>query len=257
MQRTRKAALLVGLMLMVSVTMLTGCPAARPAVRPVEYYTRPAELTQNPDAAWQELVAGNARFIAGEKAVRDWAALRDAHAVGQWPFVSIISCSDSRFAPEVIFDQGIGDVFIVRTAGNIVDEIALGSLEFSVNVLGAPLIVVLGHEGCGAVFSTVDAKKGVLALPPGFVPDQLKYVVTEITPAAEEAIATGKTEIELKEYATTVNVRKVAEEIIRDASGITDAIRGGEVIVIGAKVKFDGTVSELFRVDATNVDDYI
>jgi carbonic anhydrase len=222
-----------------------------------EYYLRPADLTQNPEAAWQELMVGNARFIAGATVVRDWAALRKKHAVGQWPFVSIVSCSDSRFSPEVIFDQGIGDVFSVRTAGNIVDEIALGSLEFSVNVLGAPLIVVLGHEGCGAVFSTVDALKEVLKLPPGFEPDKLMYVVGEIIPAAEEAIATGKTGIELREYATTVNVRIVAAEIIIDAFGIADAIRRGDVIVIGAKVMFDGTVTELFRVDEANIDEFI
>jgi carbonic anhydrase len=223
----------------------------------VEYYVRPADLRQNPEAGWQELMAGNERFIAGEKVVRDWIALRDKHAVGQWPFVSIVSCSDSRFAPEVIFDQGIGDVFIVRTAGNIADEIALGSLEFSVNVLGTPLIVVLGHEGCGAVYSTVDHLKGVLKLPPGFEPDQLLYVVKDIIPAGEKAIATGKTGIVLREYATTVNARMVAEEIIKNASGVEEAIRARDVIVIGAKVMFDGTVRELFRVDAGNIDEFI
>jgi len=222
-----------------------------------EYYVRPADLTENPEAAWLELVKGNARFLADAKVVRDWPALRECHAVGQWPFVSIVSCSDSRFAPEVIFDQGIGDVFIVRTAGNIVDEIALGSLEFSVNVLGSPLIVVLGHEGCGAVFATVDAAKGVLELPPGFYPDKLLSVVGEIMPSAEAAIATGKTGIELREYATTINVGVVAAEIIRDGSGIRAAVQAGDVLVIGAKAMFDGSVIELFRVDAANVDAFV
>ena len=222
-----------------------------------EYYVRPADLTESPEKAWQELQLGNVRFITGNTVVRDWAALRADHTVGQWPFVSIVSCSDSRFAPEVIFDQGIGDVFIVRTAGNTVAELALGSLEFSINVLGTPLIVVLGHEGCGAVYATVDALEEVLVLPPEFEPDKLMYVIGEIIPAAEEAIVTGKTGIELREYATRLNVGRVAAEIIKDGSGIADAIRRGDVVVIGAKVMFDGRVIELFQVDAANIDDFI
>jgi len=277
MQRARGKSLVTFAVLVVLLLsmVLMGCPApevtveppevtVEPAVvevtvvlPPVEYFERPANLTENPEAAWLELVKGNARFLVDAKVVRDWDAIREYHAVGQWPFVSIVSCSDSRFAPEVIFDQGIGDVFIVRTAGNIVDEIALGSLEFSVNVLGAPLIVVLGHEGCGAVFSTVDAAKGVLVLPPGFAPDKLLYVVGEVMPAAEAAIATGKTGIELREYATTINVGVVAAEIIRDSFGIRAAVQAGDVLVIGAKVMFDGRVIELFRVDAANVDDFV
>jgi len=222
-----------------------------------EHYVRPANLTESPDAAWAELQRGNARFLTGEKVERNWAELREHHATGQWPFVSFVTCSDSRFAPEVIFDQGIGDVFIVRTAGNVVDGIALGSLEFSVNALGTPLIVVLGHEGCGAVYSTVDAKKGTLVLPPGFKPDKLMYVVEEVTPAAERAIATEKTGVDLREYATRVNVEVVATEIIKNAFGIREAIKAGDVVLLGAKVMFDGTVVELFRVDAVNVDEFI
>lgn len=224
----------------------------------VEYYERPENLTACAEMAWAELLRGNKRFLQGDKVIRDWAGLKEHHEVGQWPFVSIVSCSDSRFAPEVVFDQGIGDVFIVRTAGNTVAELALGSLEFSINVLGTPLIVVLGHEGCGAVYATVDAKEGVLVLPEGFAPDKLLSVVGEVMPAAEKAAATTeKTGIELREYATRLNTIFVAQEILNDASGIKDAVAQGEVTVIGAKSMFAGNVVELFRVTSDNLSQFM
>ncbi len=209
------------------------------------------------DEAWQKLVAGNERFMAGETLVWDWEALKEHHAVGQWPFVSIVSCSDSRFGPEVVFNQAIGDVFIVRTAGNTVAELALGSLEFSINVLRTPLLVVLGHEGCGAVYATIDVKEGVLELPEGYAPDKLLYVVGEIAPAAEEAMLSEKSGIELREYATKINVSIVAAEIIRDSSGIAEAIRRGDIVVKGAKSMFDGSVVQLFQVDSDNIDYFL
>ncbi len=209
------------------------------------------------DEAWQKLVAGNERFMAGETLVWNWEALKEHHAVGQWPFVSIVSCSDSRFGPEVVFNQAIGDVFIVRTAGNTVAELALGSLEFSINVLRTPLLVVLGHEGCGAVYATVDAKEELLELPEGYTPDKLLYVVGEIIPAAEEAMISQKTGIALREYATKINVAIVAAEIIRDGSGIAEAIRRGDIVVKGAKSMFDGSVVQLFQVDSANVDSFL
>ncbi|MCD5416119.1 carbonic anhydrase [Candidatus Bipolaricaulota bacterium] len=238
--------------------LVLGWPLIEQAITPAEvvrYYERPENLTDCADAAWAELLRGNERFIQGEKVARDWSGLREHHEAGQWPFVSIVSCSDSRFSPEVVFDQGIGDVFIVRTAGNTVAELALGSLEFSVNVLGTPLIVVLGHEGCGAVHATVDHQKGVLQLP--FTPDKLVSVVVEIVPAADKAIATGKTDIELREYATRLNAIFVAQEILTYAAGIKEAVARGEVVVIGAKNMFDGTIAKLFRVDSGNLSPFM
>lgn len=231
---------------------LSGCAPPQPEVI---YYERPGDLREDPAAGWEELLKGNERFLAGEKAIRDWDALREYHAVGQWPFVSIVYCSDSRVAPEVIFDQGMGDVFGVRTAGNSVDELALGSLEFSVHALGTPLIVVMGHEGCGALHSTVKHQKGVLDLP--FAIDKLGYVVAEAIPAADKAIATGKTGIELKEYATKLHTIFVAQEIITYAEGIKEAIERDEVMVIGAKSMFDGSIVELYRVTSENLEAFM
>ena len=112
--------------------------------------------------AKNSLIAGNARFATGifsEKALgRD--RLRDLSENGQHPFALIVCCSDSRVPPELIFDQGLGDLFVVRTAGNVLDEVALGSIEYGAEHLGIPLIVVLGHEKCGAVKATVDSHGG-------------------------------------------------------------------------------------------------
>lgn len=239
------------LFLILTSTLIAGCAST------THYSERPQNVTVSPDAAWTELLKGNERFIAGEKAPRDWNALRKHHAAGQWPFASIVSCSDSRVAPEVIFDQGMGDIFIVRTAGNTVAELALGSLEFSVNVLKTPLVVILGHEGCGAVYATVDAIEGILELPEGYTPDTLLDIVKEVTPAAEQAIATNKTGSELREYATTLHAKHVAQEILTSASGVQGTVERNEVMVIGAKIMFDGTITELFRVTGDNLNEFM
>lgn len=105
----------------------------------------------HPDDALTKLKEGNARFISGKAAGRNFVARRAELVSGQKPFAIILTCSDSRVAPEHIFDTGLGDIFVVRTAGNIADAIALGSIEYAAEHLGSALLVVMGHESCGAV----------------------------------------------------------------------------------------------------------
>jgi carbonic anhydrase len=112
-----------------------------------------------PAEALERLQAGNDRFIRGETIGHDFLAGVKATAEGQKPFAAIISCLDSRVPPEIVFDQGIGDVFVGRVAGNYVDTDLLGSLEFATGVVGAKLIVVLGHTDCGAVKGACDGVK--------------------------------------------------------------------------------------------------
>lgn len=101
------------------------------------------------------LKAGNARFVSGTLAPKDdYATLREQLSAGQHPFAVVLCCSDSRVAPEIIFDQKLGDLFVIRNAGNIVDEEVLGSIEYAVEHLGSPLVVVMGHASCGAVTAT-------------------------------------------------------------------------------------------------------
>ena len=135
--------------------------------------------TVSADAALGNLVDGNARFV-GEKYLHDHisADYRKELAKGQHPFAVIVTCSDSRVSPELIFDQGLGDLFVIRTAGEVVDELEIGSIEYAVEHLGAKLVVVLGHESCGAVSAAVNG---------GEMPKNIASIIEEIKPAVEKA----------------------------------------------------------------------
>lgn len=138
-----------------------------------------AQPTVNPDTALARLKAGNHRFaIASVSGGKPVAARRAETANGQHPFAIIVGCADSRTSPEIVFDQDIGDLFVVRTAGNLVDDYALGSIEYAVEHLGARLIVVLGHQKCGAVQA---------ALSGGDAPGHVHSLVSAIQPAVRAA----------------------------------------------------------------------
>jgi carbonic anhydrase len=135
-----------------------------------------------PDEALSRLKAGNERFAKSkESSSKPVAALRAKTAQEQHPFAIIVGCADSRTAPEIIFDQNIGDLFVVRTAGNLVDDYALGSIEYAVEHLGARLIVVLGHERCGAVTAALGGESA---------PGHINSLVRDIQPAV--AASKGK-----------------------------------------------------------------
>ena len=149
-------------------------------------YAGPASLfgsdaaKANPEEALKRLTEGNARFVSGHLSHTTPEFLTEARgkvAQAQRPFAIIVGCSDSRGGPELVFDQGLGDLFVVRTAGEVVDEVALGSIEYAVEHLGSALIVVLGHERCGAVSAAV-----AHAQEPGHIAAVLKA----IGPAVEE-----------------------------------------------------------------------
>jgi carbonic anhydrase len=131
------------------------------------------------DATWQRLVEGNLRFVSGKVLRPNQTMARIAEtAKGQKPFAVVVTCSDSRVPPELLFDQGFGDLFVVRTAGEVVTEVELGSIEYAVEHLGAQYILVLGHERCGAVDATV---KG------GELPPNIEAIAEQIRPAVESA----------------------------------------------------------------------
>jgi carbonic anhydrase len=128
-----------------------------------------------PDDALNRLKAGNERFVTSKDSTsKPMAARRAETAQTQHPFATIVGCADSRTAPEIVFDQGIGDLFVIRTAGNLVDDYALGSIEYAVEHLGVRLIVVLGHERCGAVTA---------ALASSSAPGHVNALVRDIQPA--------------------------------------------------------------------------
>jgi carbonic anhydrase len=139
----------------------------------------PAEQSVSPDAALVKLNEGNRRFFSSKTSASKPTALRRlATAQAQHPFAIVVGCADSRTSPEIIFDQNIGDLFVVRTAGNLVDDYGLGSIEYAVDHLGARLIVVLGHQRCGAVKAALES-----ATAPGHV----NSIVRDIQSAVQAA----------------------------------------------------------------------
>jgi carbonic anhydrase len=140
------------------------------------------ENVVSPDTALQRLMEGNARYVKGEARRHDFRHEREALSKGQNPFAAILSCADSRIAPEYCFDTARGDLFVCRVAGNFASDEMIASLEYAVQVLNTPLIVVLGHEACGAVDATIKSVKDGTTLP-GHLPS----LVEAIRPAVEAA----------------------------------------------------------------------
>ncbi|PAX09199.1 carbonic anhydrase [Sphingomonas lenta] len=168
---------------------VTSTAAARPA--PVEAYE--AAPVQNgksaltPDQALQLLMDGNRRFLANELPQPDLSSQRRLElAKGQAPFVAYVSCSDSRVPPELLFGRGLGELFIIRNAGNTIDTVAQGSLEFAVAVLGVPLVVIMGHESCGAVKAAMDIVDKNARFP-GRIGDMVEPIVPAVLEARGRA----------------------------------------------------------------------
>lgn len=135
-----------------------------------------------PAEALERLMQGNARYAANAPNERDFSATRAARAEAQFPIAAIVGCSDSRVVPDLVFDQSPGDLFVVRLAGNIVNEDVYASLEYAVKVLGAPLILVLGHSNCGAVDAAIKVVTQHAELP-GHLPDLVKAIEPAVVAA--------------------------------------------------------------------------
>lgn len=169
------------------------------------------------------LLAGNKRYVTNKATGPNRSPGRRTEiAKGQHPLSIIVSCSDSRVPPEIVFDQGLGDLFVVRTAGNVVDDLAIGSIEYAVDHLGVNLIMVLGHEKCGAVDATV---KG------GAAPGQIGKVVESIKPALERARGRHG---DYLANCVKANVKGVAEKIRGAKPIISEYLDDGTLKVVGA-----------------------
>ncbi len=177
--------------------------------------------------ARKRLEDGNQRYISGKVAQHDLGEDRrtELSTNGQHPFAVIVGCSDSRIPPEVIFDQALGDIFVVRVAGNIMDEVALGSVEYGVEHLQTPLLVVLGHEQCGAVKATVDG---------GEAPGSIGAIVRKIQPSVDKARNSGATGNDLYEKATDENIQATIAEI-KESPVVKELIHEGKLTVVAAK----------------------
>ncbi|WP_225755402.1 carbonic anhydrase [Actinotalea sp. Marseille-Q4924] len=194
--------------------------------------------TLTPAQAWRALRDGNERFLHGAmEHPSQGLDRRSAVSSLQEPFAVVFGCSDSRVAAELVFDQGLGDLFVVRTAGHVVDTTVLGSIEYGVQVLGAPLVVVLGHDSCGAVGAAVEAlRTGVM--PTGFVRAVVDRVIPSVVsltrPPAEGWAGGGSltpTAAELGQEHVGVTVRMLQSY----SAYLREGVEAGRVAVVGAE----------------------
>lgn len=190
----------------------------------------PTYLT--PALAWRRLREGNERFVSGESLHPNQDAARRSSLIeDQNPFAVIFGCSDSRLAAEIIFDLGLGDAFVVRTAYQVIDDAVLGSLEYSISQLRVPLIVILGHDSCGAVKATKAAVE-TGEMPAGFIRD----LVERITPSV---LTAKRNEQEDVNDMVVEHVKQTAARLADSSRVISDAIDDGRVAVIGLSYKLD------------------
>ncbi len=181
----------------------------------------------DPATAWKALKEGNERFVAGQpehpsQSIEHRASL----AKGQKPTAALFGCGDSRVAAELIFDQGLGDMFVVRTAGHVMDSAVLGSLEFAVTALGVSVIVVLGHDSCGAVKATIAALDDG-ALPGGYVRDVVERVAPSILLGRREGLKRA-------DESEARHVVETGSQLLARSATIAEAVAAGDLAIVGA-----------------------
>jgi carbonic anhydrase len=180
------------------------------------------------DQALQKLMDGNKRYVSEKRTFPDQIASRRTEiAADQHPFAIILGCADSRVPPEILFDEGLGDIFDIRVAGNIVDDAIIGSIEYAVEHLGVPVVVVLGHERCGAVKA---------ALAGGEIPGHISHLVEAIKPAVDKV--KGKPGDPL-DNAVRANIQLVVQELKSSEPILKEFIEKGKLKIVGARYDLD------------------
>jgi carbonic anhydrase len=189
----------------------------------------PNDAPADPDAALARLMRGNRRFVRGRpKNPVDSDERRRASVGNQTPFAAILACADSRVPPEIIFDQGLGDLFVVRVAGNIPGSDEIASLAYAAEHVGVDLILVVGHEGCGAVKTTIEVIDGNLD------PGEYAPLTQAITPAVEAARGSGASGADLLPASVEANVRLVTTQIPDRSPAIATEIERRKIAVVGS-----------------------
>ncbi len=218
---------------------MPGCLMGAAAVSAVQ--TKESQTAMTPEAALAELKAGNARFVAGKPLHRDFPAQVAATTGGQYPFAVVLSCLDSRQPIEIVLDQGVGDIFSARVAGNVLDDDILGSMEFACKASGSKLIAVIGHSNCGAIKGSIDdVELG-----------NLTGLLTKIKPAMD-AVPADVQPRTTKNYAfvnavSEANVKLVMQQIRERSPILREMLDKGEIGLVGGmydlstgKVEFYG-----------------
>ncbi|MBW3585447.1 MAG: carbonic anhydrase [Cyanobacteria bacterium 0813] len=199
-----------------------------PALLPARAAKAEAISGITPNGALKKLMEGNQRYIEQKRTFPDQARSRVVEvAQGQHPFATILACSDSRVAPEIIFDQGLGDLFDIRVAGNFLDDVVLGNMEYAAVELGVPLLVILGHERCGAVKAALDAKA---------VPGHIGTLVAAIQPAVD---ATKNRGGDAWDNAVRANVKMNVNKLKLASPILAAAVKAGKLKVVGGRYDLD------------------
>lgn len=205
-----------------------------------------AGMALSVDAALRRLQEGNRRFVSGlpSRARLPSPSRRRALTAGQQPFAIVLGCSDSRVPAEIVFDQGLGDLFVIRVAGNIVAPSQIGSVEFAAERFGTRLVVVLGHSGCGAIQATMEQ----LGRPPGAQSRNLRSIVDRIRPSLEPLLATelrDDPETLLRE-AVRANIRASANHLRHGSDILEQLVLRNGLVVVGAEYLLETGVVEFF-----------
>jgi len=190
------------------------------------------------ELALQQLMEGNLRYAEGNASHPHQSLERRAELIsGQQPFAVILGCSDSRIPPELIFDQGLGDVFVIRTAGEVVDNASLASIEYAVDHLGVPLVMVLGHDSCGAVTAAVQG---------GEAEGHLGSLMDFIRPAVEQAREAGEGS-DLLNGSINNNVFNIVEALKSSQPVLSEKVDAGELMILGARYRLDSGLVEILE----------
>ena len=196
------------------------------------------ESSITPELALQKLMEGNLRYAEGNASHPHQSLERRAELIsGQQPFAVILGCSDSRIPPELIFDQGLGDVFVIRTAGEVVDNASLASIEYAVDHLGVPLVMVLGHDSCGAVTAAVQG---------GEAEGHLGSLMDFIRPAVEQAREAGEGS-DLLNGSIDNNVFNIVEALKSSQPVLSEKVEAGELMILGARYRLDSGLVEILE----------
>lgn len=217
-----------------TVVLGSACVAPVQTPLPVE------ESVKSPEEALARLLAGNLRYAEDHTlSINESSQRRVEVAQGQHPYATIFSCVDSRVPPELVFDRGLGDLFVIRTAGHVIDHAVLGSLEFGAAELKIPLIMVLGHAKCGAVNATLEAVENHTEAP-----NDIAYLVDHIAPAIELA---AEREGDPLSNCIKANVELTVKEL-QQSSILADAIAQGQLMIVGAQYNLETGMVELIEI---------
>ncbi|MHB0976814.1 MAG: carbonic anhydrase [Candidatus Aquicultorales bacterium] len=185
------------------------------------------ESVRSPAKAFQLLSEGNRRFVEGKPAPADLPAKRLELTDGQSPYAAIVSCADSRVPPEAIFDAGLGDLFVVRAAGGLLDELGLATVDFVVEYFPARLIAVIGHEGCGAVEATAEGRQGR---------GRVSEIIDRLSPFTEDAKAAGMSGNQLTEWVARTSVLHSVDTLTHSPV-LEEKLGTGELAIVGGFYK--------------------